>query len=188
MFLPVGVTLAAVVAAKHNLWPRFFFFAAGFLVLTALRGGFVLVRWLIRRQPERIGVAGVVAMSAFSLTTIPAAWQPKQQFRAAYDFVEQQRRPGDEVVAVDVAALVYGLRGWAATWRFADDLDTIHDVERSAARTWIVYTLPARLRAVTPGLYAHLSGPSYRAVHVFTATVGGGDIHILRHDASTGHD
>ena len=44
MFLPVVVTLVALVATKHNLWPRFFFFASGFIVLAALRGGFVLVR------------------------------------------------------------------------------------------------------------------------------------------------
>jgi hypothetical protein len=120
--------------------------------------------------------------------TVPAAWQPKQQFRTAYDFVEQQREPGDEVVAVDVASEVYELRGWAPTWHFANDLGSVREVERSATRTWVVYTLPARLKAVTPEMYAHLSGPSYRVVHVFTATVGGGDIHILRHDSTIAHD
>ena len=188
MYLPVGITFVAVVAARHNLWPRFFFFAAGFLVLTALRGGFVLVRWLIRWHPERIAVTGAVAMAALSLMTVPAAWQPKQQFRAAYEFVEQQRRPGDLVVALDAAAEVYQLRGWTSNWRFTNNLAMLDEAERSAGRTWVVFTLPVRIRAVTPELFQHLTAPRYEVVRIFPATVGGGDIHILRHDSTIGHD
>jgi hypothetical protein len=55
-------------------------------------------------------------------------------------------------------------------------------------RTWVVHTLPARIRAVAPELYQHLSSPRFEVVRVFSATVGGGEIHILRHDSATGHD
>jgi hypothetical protein len=39
-----------------------------------------------------------------------------------------------------------------------------------------------------PELYQHLTGPQYRTARVFNATVGGGEIYILRHDSTTGHD
>ena len=68
------------------------------------------------------------------------------------------------------------------------DLVVIGEAERTASRTWIVYTLPARLRSALPELFAHLSGPQYRTARVFSATVGGGEIHILRHDSTPGHD
>jgi hypothetical protein len=188
MFTPVALTLVAIVTARHNLWPRFFFFAAGFFVLAAIRGGFVLVRTFVRWHPERVAVAGASAVALLSLLTVPRAWLPKQQFRAAHDFVERERQPGDEVVALDIASEVYQLRGWGSTWRLSSSLEELTETERSAARTWIVYTLPARLRALEPELFQHLSAPRYQEVRVYPASVGGGEIHILRHDPATGHD
>ena len=100
------------------------------------------------------------------------------------DFVEQERRPGDQVVAVDIAGHVYLLRGWASTWGITTRLTMLRDSERSASRTWVVYTLPTRLRALAPDLYEYLSPPRYQPVRVFPSTVGGGEIHVLRHDSS----
>jgi 4-amino-4-deoxy-L-arabinose transferase-like glycosyltransferase len=188
MFLPLLVTLVAVIAARHNLWPRFFFFAAGFIVLAALRGGFAVVRWLVRWHPERVATAGAGAVAALSVLTVPRAWQPKQQFRAAYEFVEEARAPVDEVVALDVASHVYLLRGWAPTWRLTTSLTMLRESERSGGRTWVVYTLPAHLRAVAPGLYEHISSSRYAVVRVFPATVGGGEIHVLRQGSATAYD
>lgn len=188
MFLPVVVTLAAIIATRHNLWPRFFFFGAGFIVLAALRGGFVLVRWLVRWQPERVATVGACGVAALSLLTVPRAWEPKQQFGAALDYIEKARLPGDEVAALDAAGNVYLLRGWAPNWGFTTSLAMLSDAERTASRTWVVYTLPARLRAVAPALFSHVSGPRYQVIHVFPATVGGGEIHVLRHTRDPGHD
>jgi hypothetical protein len=188
MFLPVVVTLVALVATKHNLWPRFFFFASGFIVLAALRGGFVLVRSVLRWHPERVAITGACAIGVLSLTTVPRAWQPKQQYLAAWEFVEQERRPGDQVVALDIASHVYLLRGWAPTWGFTNRLTMLRDSERSANRTWVVYTLPTRLRALAPELFEYVSTPRYQIVRTFPATVGGGEILVLRHDSSTEND
>jgi hypothetical protein len=188
MFLPLAVTFVAVVAARHNLWPRFFFFGAGFLVLAAVRGGFVLVGLVMPRHATRIAVAGAVGVAALSLVTVPRAWQPKQQFRAAFEFVEASRQPGDDVVALDVVHHVRMLREWEPAWLFSYTLPMLREVERSATRTWVVFTLPARLRANTPDLYEHVTSSSYRTIRVFPATVGGGEIHVLRNDVNNGQD
>lgn len=182
MFLPVLVTAGAVMATGHNLWPRFFFFAAGFLVLAAIEGGFTIVRWLVRWHPEQVAVAGACAVAAVSLLTVPRAWQPKQAFRAAHDWVESQRIPGDAVVALDIAFHPYFLRESAPTWVLTSFDGLLGDVERTAGRTWIVYTLPARLQAISPDAWARIHGPAYREIRVFPTTVGGGEIHVLRRD------
>ena len=104
------------------------------------------------------------------------------------DYVEQQRKPGDGVVALDTASWVYLLRGWGPHWGFTTRLTTLGDAERSAGRTWVVYTLPARLKAVAPDVFEHVSAPRYRTVRTFPATVGGGEIHVLLHDSSTEND
>lgn len=188
MFLPLLVTLVTLVATRHNLWPRFFFFAAGFLLLAALRGGFVLVHWLVRWQPDRVAIAGASAVALLSLATVPRAWQPKMQLRAAYEFIERERQPGDAVIALDSASDMYELLGWAPDWRLTSESAVVDEAERTATRTWIVYTLPHRLEALEPELFQRLSTSRYQVVRVFTATVGGGEITVLRYDATTGHD
>ena len=188
MTLPILVTLVTIVAAGHNLWPRFFFFGAGFIVLLALRGGFVIVNLVVRRQGNMVAVAGACAVALLSLITVPRAWLPKQQFRAAMDYVEEQRRPGDGMVALDVAGWVYLLRGWGNNWGFTTSQTMLGDSERTVSRTWVVYTLPARLKAVAPEVFEHVSTPRYRVVRTFPATVGGGEIQVLLHDSSNEHD
>ncbi len=124
--------------------------------------------------------------SRFSVfSTVPRAWLPKQQFRAAWEFVEQERRPGDQVVALDVAADVYLLRDWTSDWRFTRGLAMVAEAEQSAPRTWIVYTLPARLRAVDArAVRSTFRHRGMRWSGSSPATVGGGEIQILRHDSS----
>lgn len=188
LFFPVAVTGAALVATGHNLWPRFFFFAAGFIVLAAVRGGFALVERLVPWQPRRVAVAGALAVALLSLGTVPRAWQPKQQFRAALAWVDSRRAPGDVAVALDLVWHVYLLRDWAADWELVREPARLAEVEGRSARTWIVYTLPTRLRALHPSLWAAIAPPRYEEVRVFPATVGGGEIHVLRRQQSTGHD
>lgn len=186
MFLPPVLTLVAVLAARHNLWPRFFFFAAAFVVLVTLRGGFVLVRWLVKWRPTRVATVGATAVAALSALTVPRAWQPKQRFQEAYEFVEARREPGDQVVGLDIAGHLYLFRGQGSSWGFTTSVAMLSDAERSAKRTWVVYTLPTRLRAVAPELYAHLAPPRYNVVRVFPATVGGAEIYVLRRDSTSG--
>ena len=188
MVAPIPLTMVVLVATRHNLWPRFFFFGAGFVVLLAIRGGFVLVRAAVRWQPDRIATVGACGVALLSLWIVPIAWQPKQQFRAARDFVDGERRPGDAVAVFDIASEIYLLRGWAPTWHRVTSLDALNAIERSAARTWIVYTLPARFAAREPELYRHVTAPPYAEVRTFPATLGGGEIHILRSDTASHHD
>lgn len=184
MFVPPVLTLLTVLAARHNLWPRFFFFAAAFLVLAALRGGFVLVRWLVRWQPNRVATLGATMVAGLSLLTVPRAWQPKQRFQEAHDYVERMRQPGDQVVGLDIAGHVYLFRGQGESWGFTSSLTMLAASERSATRTWVVYTLPTRLRAIAPDLNDYLAPPRYQVIRVFPATVGGGEIFVLRRDSA----
>jgi hypothetical protein len=188
MFVPVVVTAGVIMATGHNLWPRFFFFAAGFLVLAAIRGGFAMVRALVPRHPERVATSGAVAVALLSLLTVPRAWQPKQQFRAALDFVEREARGDDAKVAVDIVSNVFAMRGWAREWYEARSAGMLSRVEQDAGRTWVVYTLPTRLRAVAPDVWELVAPPRYDVVRVFPATVGGGEIHVLRRERPDRND
>jgi 4-amino-4-deoxy-L-arabinose transferase-like glycosyltransferase len=184
---PVAATAGTMVALGHHLWPRFFFFAAAFLVLFALRGGFVLVGWALRGRGQAVAVAGAVAVALLSTVMLPRAWRPKQQYGAAAAWVETQRVTGDAVVAVDVAAYVYSLRGAPPAWRLTANLDTLRAIEASSRRTWVVQTFPTRLRQAHPDIVAHLAA-EYREARVFAATVGGGELRVLLNDARAAHE
>lgn len=188
MIAPVFVTAATVMALGHNLWPRFFFFAAAFLVLLALRGGFALTSWLAGRHKRRLAIAGALGVAGLSALTVPRAWQPKQQFGAAQRFIEDRRLQGDVVVAVDVAAFSYQMRRDPPLWHFTAALDSVVALERSARRVWVVYTFAARLRALHPELLERLSRPPYQIARVFPATVGGGELTVLVNAPNTPHD
>ena len=180
---PVVVTAASVIALHHNLWPRFFFFAAAFFVLFAMRGGFAIVRTIMPRHGERVAIAGALAVAGLSALTVPRAWQPKQQFLAAAAWVESQRQPGDAVIAPDVAEYIYLMYHTPADWHLTTVSENVEHVERTAQRTWVVYTYPTRLEALYPAVAAHFMSAPYREVRVFSSTVGGAEIHVALRDS-----
>jgi len=179
LILPGLVTAGALVATQHNLWPRFFFFAAGFAVLIAVRGTFVLVDLLplgYRRQ-RRLATAGLVLVTLASATTVPRAWAPKQDYAGALAWVHNERKPGDAVVAAGLASFAY------ERWLHADvgPVATVSDLDRiegSHQRTWLIYTMPTHLAGQAPELWARIDA-SYREVVAFPGTVADGTVHVM---------
>jgi 4-amino-4-deoxy-L-arabinose transferase-like glycosyltransferase len=178
MLLPALLSAGAFVALSHNLWPRFFFFAAGFLVLIALRGGFVLAERIL---PPRLGwvpVAGGVIVALVSLSTVPRAWHPKQDYEGARDYVRAHAAPGDAVVAVDLIRYPCD-HYYACGFEAVDSAARLTAVAQQHPATWVLYTFPIRLAAVAPEIWQQLQ-TQYRQAAVFRGTVGGGDIVVMR--------
>ena len=177
MTLPVAVTAAAMLATSHNLWPRLFFFAAGFAILIVVRGIFDVAErlWPARGPLAATLACGMAALA--SLTTVPAAWNPKQDHEGARDWIAANRRPGDAVVAVDMAR--FPLNRWLrAGFDEAADVQQLQALEAGARRTLVLYEFPARLRALQPGLLDRLER-EYREVARFPGTVGGGTVVVM---------
>lgn len=178
MLLPAVVTGAAVMVLSHNLWPRFFFFSAGFAVLIAVRGGFAIVHAVVPRGAAvAVSVGGALLVAAASLMTVPRAWLPKQDFGAARTFVQSHRGPGDGVAVTDMTGYVYG-RYYRLPWTNVTSASELAQVEAGRPRTWMVVTFPVRVETGEPALWARLSD-SYRTVARFPGTVGGGDLYVM---------
>lgn len=175
--LPGALTAGALLAMHHNLWPRFFFFAAGFGALVAVVGTFAVAErvWPARgRVAAALGLAGVAALSA---TTVPRAWAPKQDFGAAGSYVDAHRAPDDAVVTVDLTRLPYD-RYYGRDWPAVDAAAGLEAIERAHPRTWVLYTFPIRLSAELPDVWARL-GAAYDTAAVFPGTVGGGAVVVM---------
>lgn len=175
--LPGMLTAGALLAMHHNLWPRFFFFAAGFAALVAVVGTFAVAErvWPARgRTAAAVALAGVAALSA---TTVPRAWAPKQDFGAAGAYVDAHRAPGDAVVTVDLTRLPYA-RYYGRDWPAVEAATGLEAIERAHPRTWVLCTFPIRLSSELPDVWARLRA-AYDTAAVFPGTVGGGAVVVM---------
>ncbi len=187
MVLPglLGGTL--VVAIRHNLWPRFFFFLMAFALLVAVHGAFAASRFVMgrRRTPgnERsssaVGAVLVALMIAASAATVPRCYAlPKQDFVGARDFVERRVRPGETIVAVGLAARVYG-GYFAPHWTAVQEYEPLRQARQTHKNTWLVYTLPIEIRAFQPRVWKTIER-DFEVVKMFPGTLGEGEVFVCR--------
>ena len=178
MLIPVVVTAGVMLATAHNLWPRLFFFAAGFAALIAVRGAFLLCEALLGQRAITVATAGAIVVGAASLFTVPRIWAPKQDYAGALAFVNGAREPNDAVVTVDMTRLPY--RDFYPTdFVAADSLADVAAVEQRATRTWLLYAFPERIAAVDTVLWRHIES-RYHEIRRFGGTVQGGTIVVTR--------
>jgi hypothetical protein len=177
--LPAVLTGATVVAMGHNLWPRFFFFSAGFAVLVAVRGGFETASLLLGGRGRVVARWAAVAVLAVSAATVPRAWGPKQDYVGAASFVDQARGAGDAVAVVDMTDYPY-TQYLKRDWHVLTDAGSLSALEATHARIWVLYTFPIRLAAVQPGVWQRLEA-AYDTAAVFPGTVCGGTVVVMVH-------
>lgn len=182
--LPVPITLAVLVAIHFNIWPRYFFVAAGFAALFLVRGAFVWGDLLGRGDSVRAGrlgaglAAALVLVSAFGL---PRNYRtPKQDYAAARDFVQGERSAGDRVATLGLATLPYA-RYYAtdSDWDVVASPADLAVLRGGSGRTWIVYTFPAYTRAAHGDVLERVER-DFEPVREFPGTVGDGTIYVWR--------
>jgi hypothetical protein len=182
--LPVVCGTTSMIALGHHLWPRFFFFAAGFAILVVVRGVTACTEAAARllRMPAHrtslIATLGTLAAIALLARSLPYVYRPKQDFAGARNFVEGARRPGEAVVAVGVAAIPFRIY-YAPRWQTAATFAELQQIERESTGTWLVYTLPIELENTYPDIYA-AAQRDFRLVRTFDGSLGGGAIYVWR--------
>ena len=180
------IALATLLLLGRHLYPRFFFFEAGFGAIALVRGARAAGAWLARRWPscgERCaptwGVALVVLLAAGSSLSLGRVYaHPKQDFTGARDLVEARAQLGDAKVAVGPAKLA--LPGWyAPSWSIADTADELAALRAGATTTWLVSTLPEQLAAARPDLFAAIERDFTRVAEL-PGSMGGGAVFVWR--------
>jgi 4-amino-4-deoxy-L-arabinose transferase-like glycosyltransferase len=188
LVLPVIIGSIVTLLLGHPLWPRFFFFALGFLVLIAVRGTMVLGEAVGRicncptirsKQLASVVTIGVIIISACSL---PFVYRPKQDFVAARDFVTQAKKQGDAIVAVGAAALVYK-NYYAPQWESVDSLEQLDMVRSQSNRTWVLFTLSLHMESYHPDIYRVIQ-EKFHLIKTFPGSLNGGTIFVYRSNDS----
>jgi hypothetical protein len=177
MLLPVAITAVAMLATSQNLWPRFFFFAVGFGALIVMRGVFAAAERLWPARGQIVALAAAGLLMAASAATVPKAWNPKQDYVGARQFVERSRVTDDAIVTVDIMDFPYR-EYYRLNWLVAADSAQLASIDEAHARTWVLTTFPLRLASVKPGLSAYIQRHYVKAAQ-FPGTVAGGEITVM---------
>jgi mannosyltransferase len=183
--LPPFLCGAAMLALGRNLWPRLFFFAAGFGALVAVEGllgaaqGALRLLPLARATRERAATALVAAAVLASAALLPRVWRlPKQDFAGARAWVEARLGPGAVGMTAGLATFPY------KAWYGGDLLPVATAAELDAAlrggRTgYVITTFPIYLASREPDLAAALAQRGHEVAR-FPGSVGGGDVVVVR--------
>lgn len=177
MLLPVIVTTIAVLASEQNLWPRFFFFAAGFGALIVIRGLFVAAGLMWPARAQTLGMVAAAILIVASATTVPRAWHPKQDYLGARAFVDRSRGESDAVVTMDMTELPYNTYQ-QLLWPVVTNTQELAAIESAHGRTWVLVTFPLRLASVKPDLWSYIQR-YYAEAATFRGTVAGGEILVM---------
>lgn len=177
----------------RNIWPRFFFFQAGFILLIVVRGLSVIATLLASRAPmgkeakvdrALYGAAAAAAVLVF-LVILPRAYTlPKQDFEGALAYVQEHRGPAP-VMTVGLSQMPYA-RYFHTDFLAIDTVDALRsEAARSTAPALVLSTLPTFLESRHPELFNYLAEHA-REVARFSGSVGDGDVVVLRLDSHDG--
>jgi 4-amino-4-deoxy-L-arabinose transferase-like glycosyltransferase len=183
LLVPALVGAALTMTMGHPLWPRFFFFTAGFGALVVVRATSVLgaAGARLAGRPAAGAVAGTaicVAGMLVAASSLRYAYLPKQDYEAVLDWMEEHRAPGDAVVMVGNAALPFD---WLhhVDWTETNDPAEIRRIAAAADTTWLVYTLTLHLRSVYPEVMDTIR-TDFTVERSFYGTLGDGVIYVCR--------
>jgi hypothetical protein len=187
--LPAPVTLVLAVAMGRPVFPRFFFFMAGFGLLILVRGGAAIgasvgTRLISLASGPRVGMAaaGLLTLSIvlFSLRSLPYGYRhPKQDYQNAVQYILRNRQETDRVGVVGTTAagpIVFFL---GQSWPQINRVDELQQLSAGDHDVWLVYTFPLYIKASQPELWAVIQHQCEQVCR-FTGTVAGGDIVICR--------
>ncbi|MGH8034991.1 MAG: hypothetical protein ACREO9_07190, partial [Lysobacterales bacterium] len=179
LVLPSLATILLFTGMGQLFFPRFIICSAGFLLLIGVRGGFRLVELVLPfLSPRQILYVGMLFALA-SASRVPAAWEPKQDFAAAAEFIDQIRRPGDAVVCFSQTSFPL------APFHGMDcenplSLAQLVRIENQHERTWLLYTLPAQAARIWPEIWSRVNTQSeYKLIREFKGTLHDGTVSVM---------
>lgn len=180
LLLPAAIGAAVVLNAGHHIWPRFFFFAFGFGALVVVRGAMetgdrvAAALAPIRRVPLGTLLCGVLVL--VSARSLPYAFGPKQDYGAAYEYLEKQRQPGDAVVTAGLTTFTYHTL-YKTNWTPVESAAQLASIRSQSKRTFVIYTLKPVLDSMFPEVVSALER-DFRIVKQFPGTLQNGAVTI----------
>jgi hypothetical protein len=199
LVLPVGFNVLAYVALQIGAYPRHFIYILPLGLIIAVRGAFMaahllansMSRWgsnsditgKFGRLTEQYGAPSVLVILLIGslASLIPSYQTPKQDYRGALAYVDQQREPQELVAAVGLAASPYRLL-YGPDLLFPETTEALAALEGDGRTVWVIYTFSRDMRIRFGDLFDYLE-ENYEDQAAFPGTVGDGTIYVMKKKA-----
>jgi len=185
--LPAPVIIAAAVLMQRPMFPRFFFILAGFALLVAVRGAFVIGAAAAKRLPlpkfaggPQAGWGAVICAALFlaSAASLPSQYAlPKQNFSGAIAFLDKEAAPGEPVYLLGGSAGLPVDDYYGRKWPVIFDPAEIADAAQRPS--WIAYTFEEYITLRRPEVWTALNAACLKKA-TFPGTVEGSDVIVMK--------
>lgn len=187
LLFPGIIALAAVLITNHNIWPRFFFFMFGFVLLIIVRGavefGNLAARFVSpeAKQSQRGLLYGTIIVGLFILlfiVSLPRSYQPKQDYWGALRYVEANQGHYQQVLLAGLT--VYPFQHYfQKPWQAVESEAQLDSLIREKKETWLLYTFPVFIQSRYPDVWEAIRD-RFKVIKVFPGTIGDGDIFVCK--------
>lgn len=182
--LPPLLNGAAIVLLNYGAYPRSFLYLLPFGLLLAVRGARRIGELLARPATQSVArwltpSALLAAIGLASLVSlVPLYRYPKQDYRAALQYVIAKRAPADPVSAVGLAGVSYRAY-YAPAIETPETLAEFQALSQPGQHTWVIYSFSRDMRLRFPALYDHIE-QQFDLVARFPGTLGDGTVYVAR--------
>jgi len=186
LILPMLIASLVVIVGGYPLFPRFYFFTLGFLVLILVQGTMKLGDMICQKTNIKylksfpIGTALCVLLIFSSAISVPAVYAPKQDYLGARAYVKEMSQSGDAIVTVGLTRFPYR-QFYNEKWRAVENIEELNSIRSQVKRTWLLYTLPLPLKAESPQIMNSITR-EFNVLKVFPGTLNGGTIFVCLSD------
>ena len=172
LLAPLAWNVLAPLVRGQGVYPRSFIYGLAVAYLLLVEA----IDWAIERWPPGAwALAGAVAIAS-AVQLVPFYQLPKQGFRQALQYIEQNRVRDDDRIGLTLGGKA--VRFYDPSIALIEDAPSLRDhIGLTHRTTWIVSTFPRQLRSDAPDLYDWLqTQTSHRAE--FPGVIGDGTVHV----------
>lgn len=184
VILPVPVIVVATLLLDRPIFPRFFFFLSGFLVLTAINGLWLVSHYLAKtiRRPK-LGSVGfgtiVLASCLYMVTELPRIYQiPKQDYEAAAEKINILAVEGNTYVIGITAELPFN-QYLGLTLQPIQTVVDLQHVQSTEETFFLAYTFEKYIKIDLPDIWQTIHKICTEKTR-FASSVGGGELIIMQ--------
>jgi len=186
--LPAILGLAALVLMQHNIWPRFFFFLFGFILLFVVRGAMVISTVVINRitasnskaaYGKLSGTVVVFLLIVASVISLRYVYSPKQDYEGVIHYFNSNNIDTDAKI-LTVGMTVFPFSEYYKTdWTAIETAGELNRILAQGNETWLIYSFSIYMQSRLPEIWSSIKS-NFQTVDVFRGTIGGGEIYVCK--------
>lgn len=185
--LPGILGFGALILMQHNIWPRFFFFLFGFILLFVVRGAMAISIAVTNRVTasdnkaaygKLAGTILVFLLIIASITSLRYVYSPKQDYEGVIHYFDTKKINSANILTVGMTVFPYR-EYYQTNWTAIETVDELNKILANTDETWLIYSFSVYMQSRLPNIWSTINN-NFQIVKVFRGTIGGGEIYICK--------